>query len=266
LDYRNEGQRKLAVTTSLLTDARAEIIGVLALFSDITEKKELERQLERSERLAYMGEMAASIAHEIKNPIGSIRLFVDALARDFSNPTAQKNFKEVIPQEVENIDRMVRDLLFLARPPSLKKVHLDLTEIIRITLQFCSEDAISKGITLNMDGLNGPVQVLADGEKLKQALRNIVLNAIEAVPSEKGEISVSLALEARTARVNVADNGPGIAQEDLLRLFHPFYTTKHGGTGLGLAIANRIVEDHEGSIEVTSNPGTGTTFSIILPR
>jgi PAS domain S-box-containing protein len=266
LEYGKADRKKLAVTASLLSDERAEVIGAVALFSDITEKKELERQLERSRRLAYMGEMAASIAHEIKNPIGSIRLFVDALARDFSNPVAQKNFKEVIPQEVENIDRMVRDLLFLARPPGLNKVRLDLAEIVRVTLRFCSEDAGSRGVAFNTNAMDGSVEVLADGEKLKQALRNIVLNAVEAVPPETGEISVSLAKDARTASVIVADNGPGIEQEDVLRLFHPFYTTKHGGTGLGLAIANRIVEDHGGSIQVASDLGKGTTFSIVLPR
>ncbi len=266
LEYSNKNRKRLAVTTSPLANMRNETIGAVALFSDITEKKELERQLERGRRLAYMGEMAASIAHEIKNPIGSIRLFVDALARDFSNPVAQKNFKEVIPQEVENIDRMVRDLLFLARPPSLTKVQLDLAEIIKVTLQFCSEDIASKNISLDANLPDGGVEVLADGEKLKQALRNIVLNAVEAVPAGTGNITVNLADEGRTASMAITDNGPGISEEDLPRLFHPFYTTKHGGTGLGLAIANRIVEDHGGSIEVTSRLNASTTFSIVLPK
>jgi PAS domain S-box-containing protein len=264
--YRNEAERTLAVTTSLLKGQKNETVGVVALFNDITEKKELERQIERSKRLAYMGEMAASIAHEIKNPIGSIRLFVDALSRDFSNPLAQKNFKEVIPQEVENIDCMVKELLFLARPPSLIKVNLDLVEIVKLSVRLCAEDASVKNVTLETELPDCVVSMLADGEKLKQALRNIILNAIDAVPSGNGRVVVRLEESSAEVRMAVSDNGCGIPEDVASRLFHPFFTTKHTGTGLGLAIANKIAEDHGGVIEVNSKAGIGTTFSIRLPR
>jgi PAS domain S-box-containing protein len=264
--YRNETERTLAVTTSLLKGQKNETVGVVALFNDITEKKELERQIERSKRLAYLGEMAANIAHEIKNPIGSIRLFVDALSRDFNNPLAQKNFKEVIPQEVENIDHMIRELLFLARPPSLIKVDLDLVEIVKLSVRLCAEGASVKNVTLETELPDCVVSMLADGEKLKQVLRNIILNAIDAVPSGNGRVVVRLEESATEVRMAVSDNGCGIPEDVASHLFHPFFTTKHTGTGLGLAIANRIVEDHGGVIEVNSKVGTGTTFTIKIPR
>jgi signal transduction histidine kinase len=210
--------------------------------------------------------MAASIAHEIKNPIGSIRLFVDALSRDFNNPLAQKNFKEVIPQEVENIDHMIRELLFLARPPSLIKVDLDLVEIVKLSVRLCAEGASVKNVTLETELPDCVVSMLADGEKLKQTLRNIILNAIDAVPSGNGRVVVRLEESATEVRMAVSDNGCGIPEDVASHLFHPFFTTKHTGTGLGLAIANKIVEDHGGVIEVNSKPGIGTTFSIRLPR
>jgi signal transduction histidine kinase len=212
-----------------------------------------------------MGEMAANIAHEIKNPIGSIRLFVDALARDFTNPVAQKNFVEVIPKEVESIDQMIKDLLFLARPPSLNRIALDIRDIAEVTHRFCEEDAVAKNINLQLENAKVPLRVLADGEKLKQALRNIILNAIEAVEPEKGKISTRLFLKDKVATIAISDNGPGIAEENNDRLFIPFFTTKHNGTGLGLAITNRIIEDHGGSILVQSKLGAGTEFIIKLP-
>jgi PAS domain S-box-containing protein len=265
LAYRNQNERTLAVTTSFLRNQKNEIVGVVALFSDITEKKELEKQIERSKRLAYMGEMAANIAHEIKNPIGSIRLFVDTLSRDFTNPVAQKNFMEVIPQEVENIDRMVKDLLFLARPARLNKVNLDLAEIVGLSVKLCNEGASAKTVSLEFDVPGCPANVLADGEKIKQALCNIILNAIDAVTSGEGRIVISLETSDNETRIIVRDNGPGISEELASRLFYPFFTTKHEGTGLGLAIANKIVQDHGGAIEVDSKEGVGTTFSIKLP-
>jgi two-component system sensor histidine kinase HydH len=266
LDVDHGPGKTLAMVTSALRNQKSEDMGVVALFSDITKEKELQKQLERSKQLAYMGQLAADIAHEIKNPIGSIRLFVDALARDFTDPVTQKNFKEVIPQEVENIDKMVRGLLFLARPSSLNRVDLDLSEIVRITCQFCNEDAVFKGTNLDMHLPERPVRILADGEKLKQALRNIILNAIEAVPSCDGRVIVFLLEEGNSVQIGVRDNGSEIPEDISARLFNPFFTTKSGGTGLGLAIASRIVEDHGGCIKVVSSAVKGTTFTIDLPK
>lgn len=266
LSFAERGEKDIALTASRLRNQNNVTVGVVALFNDMTEKKELERQIERSRRLAYMGEMAANIAHEIKNPIGSIRLFVDALARDFSDPVAQKNFKEVIPQEVEHVDRMVRELLFLARPPSLNKVEHDFAAVVRLTCKFCGEEAALKHVALDVELPDEPVLITADGERLKQALRNIVLNAIEAAPPDTGKVLVRVVEKKNEIETTIVDNGPGMEQNTVSRLFHPFFTTKHGGTGLGLAIANKIVEDHGGRISAKSDAAVGTEFTVALPK
>jgi len=260
---KNKEENQLALTVSPLWNRRSEKIGAVALFNDITEKKELERQLERSKRLAYLGELAANIAHEIKNPMGAIKLFVETLAEDFDNPVARKNFKEIIPQEVENVDRMIRELLLLARPSSLIKIEMDIIEIVRLTCRICEKTASAKGVKLETNFPVGPVEALVDSEKFKQAVHNIILNALEAVATPEGVVRVAIEKAGSRAFVKISDNGPGIPENERDRIFLPFVTTKGSGTGLGLAIANKIIEDHGAKIELFTSP-EGTCFSIIV--
>jgi PAS domain S-box-containing protein len=240
--------------------------GALLLFDDVTERKRLERQLERSRRLAYLGEMASGVAHEIKNPLGSIKLFVESLLEHYDEPGYRENFTSIVLPEIDNLNQIVRDLLEYAKPPSLMKVETDVADLVRTTLRLLDGEIRERGVTVRFDGRGPEVQAPCDGEKIKRVLLNVIQNSLEAMDGrEKRELSLDVSALNGRVRVEVRDTGGGIEEENIGKLFRPFFTTKTQGTGLGLAIAHKIVEDHEGSITVSSGPNQGTVTAIELP-
>jgi two-component system sensor histidine kinase AtoS len=261
-----EEGKTLAAGASVIRRGGGKAEGALLLFDDVTERKRLEQQLERSRRLAYLGEMASGVAHEIKNPLGAIKLFVESLLDHYDEPGFRENFTSIVLPEIDNLNQIVRDLLEYAKPPSLMKVETDVTDLLRTTLRLLDGEIREKGVTVRFDGRGDEVQAPCDGEKVKRVFLNVIQNSLEAMDGrEDRELALDVSTVNGRVRVEVRDTGEGIEEENLGKLFRPFFTTKTQGTGLGLAIAQKIVEDHEGTITVSSEPGRGTVTAIELP-
>ncbi len=227
-------------------------------------------QMKRADRLASIGEMAAGIAHEIKNPLAGIAGVIQVLKKDQPVGDQRRVVLDEVLLQVERMDKAVRNLLSFARPPEPKMTLVDINELIGRLLDFLAPQFARKSIAAERKLAPGLPWLTIDPDLIQQALINIALNAIQAMP-EGGTFDVetrSIKPEGDkpgSVEVLCTDNGKGISQENLSRIFNPFFTTRQQGTGLGLSITQRIIEQHGGEINVTSSPGKGTTFTITFP-
>jgi signal transduction histidine kinase len=228
----------------------------------------LERELARSERLSSLGQMAAGLAHEIKNPLGSIQGAAEILGDDTPAGSKQRDLYDVLRKESRRLGAVVDDFLGFARPRPLQLAPLDVARAVdRASLQMAI-DASARRIEIRREVAHDLPAIFADAEQFHQVLLNLLLNAI-AASRDGGVITVGARAVTRdghrSVAVSVKDHGPGIPADVLPRVFDPFFTTKENGTGLGLSISHTIVRDHGGSIDVDSAPGTGTAVTVILP-
>lgn len=228
----------------------------------------IEEQLRRAEKLSTLGEMAAVLAHEIRNPLGSIRGTAEILRDDYTPGDPKYEFIEIQIKETERLNRVVEDFLRMARPQpaDLKNCHVQ-GELETIATLVAS-DARERAVSLILEPSDANVVVQADGDKLRQAFLNIVINALQATP-RGGSVTISTAMITAEGgdrcEIRFRDSGAGIESEALARIFEPFFTTKPDGTGLGLAITKKIIEGHGGTLEVESSLGQGTTVIVGLP-
>ena len=262
----------LEMTTVGLQEESGKRIGALVVIRDLTHEKELEEQLRRADRLAALGTMAAGIAHEIRNPLTSLRTFAQLFSRKSGDPGYQKKFMEIVPHELERIHLLVEDLMDLTRPTQMHLRLADVHGLIERVLKTHEELMKGQGIEFRFHPEPISVQPLIDPEYLQRALTNLVLNAIQAMP-QGGVLEIRTGIEAFKNGdeedpcfiLHVRDTGCGIPENKLAQMFTPFLTTKPKGTGLGLAITHKIVEAHGGQIRVESRAGAGTRFSVALP-
>jgi two-component system NtrC family sensor kinase len=266
-------------------DARAQVlsnddIGRLGeAFNSLLSKLERARrrveryhyeQMKRADRLASIGEMAAGIAHEIKNPLAGIAGVIQVLRRDMANDDPKRAVLDEVLSQVERMDKAVRNLLSFARPPEPRVSLVDVNDLIGKLLDFLEPQFAKTGITAERKLAPGLPWLVLDPDLLQQALLNISLNAIKAMPGG-GKVTVETRFEMPaegkpgSVKIVISDTGEGIPPENLGRIFSPFYTTRQQGTGLGLSITQRIVEQHNGEISVESRPGRGSDFTISLP-
>jgi two-component system sensor histidine kinase HydH len=225
----------------------------------------IEEQLRRSERLSTLGELAAVLAHEIRNPLGSIRGTAEILRDDYKPGDPKHEFIEIQIKETERLNRVVEDFLHMARPQPVDMRPCPVQEELETIALLVSNDARERQIKLVLQPPAVPVIIKADGEKLRQAFLNIAINALQATPSG-GSIIISTAVyQSAFFEIQFRDTGTGIDTETLGRIFEPFYTTKPNGTGLGLAITRKIIESHGGTMSVESDVGRGTTVTVRLP-
>jgi len=255
----------LLVSSSVLEKNR-ENIGTIVVLRDLTELKRLEEQVRRADRLAGLGELAAGVAHEIRNPLTAIQGYVQLIGEDMGWEDPQHEYLRIIAKEVNRANRIIEELLRFARPTIPLFTHINLTEELEQTLVLAGQ-VHAKNITIIRDYQPLP-PIMADSEQLKQVFLNLLINAAQAIGEKGGTIRVATRHlpEWRQVVLAVADTGCGISPEHLDRLFDPFFTTKEKGTGLGLAIAHQIVRLHGGAIGVESEPGCGAVFSIYLPE
>jgi signal transduction histidine kinase len=223
----------------------------------------IEEQLRRAEKLSTLGEMAAVLAHEIRNPLGSIRGTAEILKDDYKPGDPKHEFIEIQIKETERLNRVVEDFLRMARPQPAEMSRCSLVEELETVVTLVARDAHDRGVTLRLEPFTGAAIVQADGEKLRQAFLNIVINALQATPSG-GKVTIALQTADSGYQINVSDSGAGIDEESLAKIFEPFFTTKPDGTGLGLAITKKIVEGHSGTLNISSEPGKGTTVTVTL--
>jgi len=224
---------------------------------------EIEEQLRRADRLSALGELAAGMAHEIRNPLGSIRGTAEIL-RDGIDPSDKRHeFAGILIKEVDRLNRVVQDFLDFARPAPVERSRVDINEVLREILVLTRQQTVKSGIRAEF--LPGDLPKLpGDREQLKQAFLNLILNALQAMDTG-GLLTIATARIDDEARVRFTDTGQGIPPESREKIFNPFFTTRREGTGLGLAITHRIIQGHGGRIEVESRIGEGTTFTVALP-
>ena len=269
----------LRASSSLFHGQDGEPLGALMVLTDITTVKRLEMQIRRSDRLASLGTLSAGMAHEIKNPLVSIKTFAQLLPERYQDSDFRETFFSLIGHEVDRIDSLVNQLLRFARPakPVLKPLHVH--EVLEKALLLVGHRLFQKDIKLTRSWRADVDTIRADADQIEQVFLNFFINALDAMKTG-GSLTVSTelgttetwpaALPAETdvreiLRISVQDNGIGIKPEDVPHVFDPFFTTKDYGTGLGLSVVHGIVQEHGGQIEVESELNRGTSFHILLP-
>jgi signal transduction histidine kinase len=226
--------------------------------------EQAELELERSKRLSLVGQLAAGVAHEIKNPLASIKGAADILCDPSSSGPDKQDFSNILQSEVKRIDSTVGEFLAFARPAKTVLSRMNWSSAAQMTIRQFEKQAAGRNIKLSAN-ITPDLYINGDSPKLHQVLLNLLLNAVEAV-ADGGSITVRLARSSDgMAELTVSDTGAGISEEDQARMFEPFYTTKVTGSGLGLAVVKAIVDDHHGTIGVTSRPGEGTRVAFSLP-
>jgi two-component system sensor histidine kinase HydH len=255
----------LEVIAAVLRDDEGGMIGRIALFRDLSELQHLRKEVERSQRLAAVGSLAAGVAHEIRNPLSSLKGFATYFRQRYGGVPEDVKVADIMIQEVDRLNRVITELLEFSRPMDLKRKATDLAGLVRHALGTIEGHARKKGIAVQAHLPPGFPGAYIDPDRMTQVFLNLFLNALAAM-DRGGVLTVGIALQDDdTLRVSVADTGTGIRKEDLGRVFDPYFTTKPSGTGLGLAIVHRIVEAHGGEIRLDSEPGKGATFTILLP-
>ncbi|MGA2821816.1 MAG: ATP-binding protein [Anaerolineales bacterium] len=251
--------------------------------AQLAHMRELEERLRRADRLAALGTMAAGIAHDIRNPLTSILIFSQLMSLHHDDPDVRAKFDRVVPRELERVQAVIEDMMELARPSSLHLEPTNMNEVLAQVLELYENQAATLNVKLSRELTPDLPFFMADRKRLHRCFSNIIANGIQAMASG-GDLAVRSSLvpaaefsglQGNTSavgapggsaiRVVISDTGQGISSDRLSRIFDPFYTTKEKGLGLGMAITHRIIEDHKGSIDVQSQVGLGTTFTIHLP-
>jgi len=224
---------------------------------------EIEEQLRRADRLSTLGELSAGMAHEIRNPLGSIRGTAEILKDGVEPGDPRAEFADILVKEVDRLNRVLEDFLRFARQAPVESKNFDLNVVVGEVLDLTRRQAERSGVSVSFTPAVLP-SLSGDGGQIRQALLNLILNGLQVMP-EGGRLTVATGIAGRMAEVSITDSGPGIPEADQERIFKPFVTTRPNGTGLGLPISQRIAIAHGGMIAVVSRPGTGATFTLSLP-
>ncbi|MHB8880104.1 MAG: PAS domain S-box protein [Thermodesulfovibrionales bacterium] len=249
-------------SSSPIFDLNNEFIGSVHVVRDITELKNLQEKLAMTQKMAALGEVAAKVAHEIRNPLVSVGGFAKRLEKKLDGNL--KEYAGIIVKEVSRLEHILREILGFVKEVRLQKQVVSLNTIIDDIITVMKPDTEDRGISITRE-YDPDVEVYVDVNRVQEAIMNIITNAIQAL-SGAGTISIRTYVRDAYGVLEVRDTGKGIAGEDLSSIFNPFFTTKASGTGLGLAITHRIVQEHNGQIEVESEPGKGSLFRILIPK
>ena len=256
----------LEIGAGRLTDESGRYLGSILLFKDLSEIRTLRNEIARNQRLVTVGRLAAGVAHEIRNPLSSIKGFATYFRERYRENEQDAQTASILIQEVDRLNRVVGQLQEFSRPVSILPRPVRLDRLIADIVKLVESQARAKGVTVAIEHRPGMPEVLLDADRLNQVLLNLFLNGIEAM--DRGgvlTVRVDEAADARRLEIRVSDTGCGIRPEDLSHIFEPYFTTKPSGTGLGLAIAHNIIEAMGAEIAVQSVPGAGTTFTLKVP-
>ena len=258
------GEKKICILSATLEDQYSEIEYVQGIIHDITNLKKEEKATLQSEKLAAAGRLVRTLAHEVRNPLNNITLAVEQLQQESINEHGEL-YLDIIQRNSKRISSLISELLNTSRPSEVILEASLMQSIIDDVIASSVDRLTLKHIRLNVDYPDTEVMVMADREKLKLALLNIVTNAIEAMEEETGRLSIALHIVAGAAILTINDNGCGIPEENISRLFEPYFTQKRNGMGLGLAFTLNILQTHKAHIDVSSVQGKSTTFTITFP-
>lgn len=252
------------ITRSPLEDAGGRFAGSTGIIRDVTALKEMEARLLERERLAAVGELAAQVAHEIRNPLAGIRGACEILAEERSGSAARDQISREVIRQVDRLNRTVEDMLLFARPRAIQPVPTDVHEILERTLGVLLEDPKTREIEVERRYAKSLAELEVDPQQIEQVLINILLNAIQAM-DYRGKLTVTTRTNGVHAQVAIRDTGPGIPDDVRDQIFRPFFTTRAKGSGLGLAIVRNLVQAHGGSISAVSLPEGGAELTVTLP-
>lgn len=223
-----------------------------------------QEKLIQAERLAAVGQLAAGLVHELKNPLSALKIFTSLVEQRYREPDFRKRFGQVVPPQVERLERLVEELLDLARPRAPKKEEVEINRLLWEAAEVLSPQMKAQKVILRRRLSPQKLKTLGDYERLYQGCLNLLKNALEAQP-QGGSISLQSRMGPSGPEIIIADRGPGLSPQDLEKLFLPFYTTKKRGSGLGLALASRVAEEHGGRLQAQNRPGGGAVFTLSLP-
>jgi PAS domain S-box-containing protein len=256
------------VAMTSLFDDRGQRIGTVGVLHDLTEQVETQRRLIQREKLASLGEMAAGVAHEIRNPLGGIKMATNLLSSPEvdGSPLSQEMARSIL-SGISEIEGIINNLLDWTRDARLERNEYELHRILDPVVEAVASEGRARGVQVGYGRLAREVVAAVDGQKLRQVFTNVMKNALEAIDPRRGagRVTVDLFVEGERAVVEVTDDGVGITAEDRDKIFLPFFTTKPAGTGLGMSIVKKIVDLHAGDIAIESAPGRGTRVRISLP-
>ncbi len=255
----------LKVAASRMRAVGGRILGAVVTFEDLSEVRALTAQLIRADRLAAMGELTAGVAHEVRNPLGVIRASVQLIEDGTAAPGRRIEALNVIKQEIDRLDRVIKALLDFGRPTAPVMAPVDLAGVLADVVLFTQRFADRSDVQIVVRLPEGLPKVFGDADQLKQVFLNLVTNGVQMMGEVGGSIAIEGVEDDGFVTVRVTDDGPGIAPEDITKVFDPFYSRREDGTGLGLTIVHRIIDEHDGRIGVRSTLGSGATFTVTLP-
>ncbi|MGZ4815219.1 MAG: two-component system sensor histidine kinase NtrB, partial [Terriglobales bacterium] len=265
VEIETETQRRIELSLDFIEE-RGERIGALLTIRDAESVQKIEDEIELSRRLAAIGRLTSGVAHEVKNPINAIVLHLEVLNEKLPNlnPDAKRHV-DVISSEIRRLDRVVQTLVDFSRPVELRLAETDLRRTLEDVALLAIPQANELGIKLVRDISTEPLPVRIDGDLIKQAVLNVVLNGIQAMNGKAGTLTLHAYRDNGTVTVDVKDQGGGIPPSVRDKIFNLYFTTKKGGSGIGLAMTYRVMQLHNGSVEFDSRDGQGTTFHLRLP-
>lgn len=266
LEYHTKyGSITVSISSTRLQDAAGNFIGAVVVIRDISEFKHLEEQVKRADRLAALGELMAGVAHEVRNPLTSIKGFAQYL-QESDSEEERREYMPIIVKEVDRVNKIIEELLYFARPAHASLVPVDINELLTQTLVLVKNKTTCNRVEFTLNFSLELPKAEIDAEQFKQVFLNLFINALQAIP-DQGLINISTGYDPGKDEISIAfaDTGTGISEADREKVFDPFYTTKERGTGLGLAVVHRIVSSHGGRITITDNPGGGTIFTVTVP-
>ncbi|MFT4577216.1 MAG: PAS domain S-box-containing protein [Nitrospinales bacterium] len=273
----NGGTLHIRISASPVWDNHGGQIGTILILQDMTEFRRMEELAQRNQRLREMGEMAAGIAHEIRNPLASIELFASLLKKDLEGDSEKEDLVQHIRAGVQNMDRIISTLLLFAKSAQPSRQQCDINLLLTECLEGINNVLVPENINVIRKSGQGTLLANGDRELLRQVFPNLINNAIQAMPeggelnliTQKSSVSSARAESGSTVRqyisITVTDTGVGMTADNLAKIFNPFFTTKDKGTGLGLAISHNIIKAHQGTIDAVSEEGKGTSFTVKIP-
>jgi two-component system, sporulation sensor kinase E len=260
-----DGEKKYCI---LSLSKETDTVGqryIHGLLHDITELKKAEKATLQAEKLAAAGRLVQTLAHEVRNPLNNINLALEQLHHEMNQGDDTEIYMEIIQRNSKRISDIITELLNSSRPTEMSLQNKPLQVILDESIASALDRITLQKIKLDINYISKPAYVQADPEKLKLAFLNIIINAVEAMQEDKGVLSIAIDSDKQSHIVKIRDNGSGIAEENLSKLFEPYFTSKRNGLGLGLAATLNILQSHKGRIEVTSEVNKGSQFTITFP-
>ena len=256
----------VSISASKIVNEEDQFVGQILIIRDLCEVRRLQDELLRKEKLAAIGDLAAGVAHEIRNPLSSIKGIASYYKNKFEDDSNDKEMAGIMIEEVDRLSRVINELLEFARPKELNRKPSDINKLLEHSTRLVEQEATTQDIDIQLNLTPNPVEADVDPDRLTQCFLNLFLNALQAMKGG-GKLTIFTSTDGKgNITIDIKDSGSGISEENLSKIFDPYFTTKPKGTGLGLAIVHKIIEAHQGQIKVRSIIGQGTVFSIVLPH